>query len=519
MKLKKSLSLLLSAAAIAFVGCSEDFEPTYLDAISVSSSYVSLPDSGATVIELDAKGPWAITCCDTCTQLNEAHLKKQFDGLTITPTSGEAGHHEVSFIVKEKGFGKTANLFIHCNGKTQRINVIQGEVQVSTATCEEVLAGPDGKTYKVTGICKSIANTTYGNWYLEDATGEVYVYGTLDAKGQTKNFLSLGIEVGDEVTVVGPKKTYNGTVELVDVTVEAINKSLVKVDSLSDQNAAFPVEGGDLTVYLTCKGEGLGIEVEGDAKDWLTIANTTSGQNPVVTLRALPNEGGDRTGKVIFKTVSGGKEYSSELAVVQNGAIVTATVAEFLAAEVGNTQYRLTGVITNVANAQYGNVYIRDYTGEAYIYGIGGKGEFVALGLKEGDIVTLVGKRAAYKDSPQMGGGQYESHISVTPCTVSEFLAKPDSKTDYYMVTGEISSIANPTYGNLYIKDGDSELYVYGCYSGWGASGDFRKGFIEQSGIKVGDRLTMIGYKDTYNGTVELCGGTYFSHTSAEQPE
>lgn len=251
----------------------------------------------------------------------------------------------------------------------------------------------------------------------------------------------------------------------------------------------------------------------------MTIANTTSGQNPVVTLRALPNEGGDRTGKVIFKTVSGGKEYSSELAVVQNGAIVTATVAEFLAAEVGNTQYRLTGVITNVANAQYGNVYIRDYTGEAYIYGIGGKGEFVALGLKEGDIVTLVGKRAAYKDSPQMGGGQYESHISVTPCTVSEFLAKPDSKTDYYMVTGEISSIANPTYGNLYIKDGDSELYVYGCYSGWGASGDFRKGFIEQSGIKVGDRLTMIGYKDTHNGTVELCGGTYFSHTSVEQPE
>ena len=47
-----------------------------------------------------------------------------------------------------------------------------------------------------------------------------------------KNFLSLGIEVGDIVTVEGPKTTYNGTVELVNVTVINIEKSLIKVDSL-----------------------------------------------------------------------------------------------------------------------------------------------------------------------------------------------------------------------------------------------------------------------------------------------
>lgn len=518
MKLKYLFASLPIVIAAAITSCTEDFEPTYLDAIKVSSSYVALPDVGETVIELDAQGPWAITCCDTCTKMNEAHLKKQFDGLTITPLSGEAGHHKVSFSVQEVGYGKTANLFIHCNGKTQRIKIVQGEIQISTATCAEVNAGPDGKTYKVTGVCKSIANTTYGNWYLEDATGEVYIYGTLDAKGQTKNFLSLGIEVGDEVTVVGPKKTYNGTVELVDVTVEKIKKSLVKIDSLSVKEAVFPVDGGDISVFLTCKGEGLGVAVDKSA-DWITIANTTSGQNPVVTLRALPNAGGDRSGKVVFTTTSNGKQYSSELTVTQKGAIVTATVSEFLAAAVGDTQYRLTGVITSVANDQYGNVYVRDYTGEAYVYGIGKKGDFTALGLKVGDIVTVVGKRAAYKDSPQMGSGQYESHISVTPCTVSEFIAKPDSKTDYYMVTGDITSIDNPTYGNLYISDGTSELYVYGCYSGWGAAGDFRKGFISQAGINVGDRLTMIGYKDTYNGKIELCGGTYFSHTPANQPE
>ena len=60
-----------------------------------------------------------------------------------------------------------------------------------------------------------------------------------------------------------------------------------------------------------------------------------------------------------------------------------------------------------------------------------------------------------------------------------------------------------------------NELYVYGCYPGYGATGDNRKNFIANAGIHVGDQLTMIGYKDTYNGLIELCGGIYFSHTPA----
>ena len=71
----------------------------------------------------------------------------------------------------------------------QRINIIQGIATVSNATCAEVLAGPDSKTYRVTGTVTKIVNTTYGNWYLNDGTGEVYIYGTLDSKGGTKNFL------------------------------------------------------------------------------------------------------------------------------------------------------------------------------------------------------------------------------------------------------------------------------------------------------------------------------------------
>ena len=148
---------------------------------------------------------------------------------------------------------------------------------------------------------------------------------------------------------------------------------------------------------------------------------------------------------------------------------------------------------------------------------MGAQGEFESLGLKEGDIVTIVGKRGSYNGNPQMSkGGVYESHIPVTDISIAEFLTKPDDKNVYYRVSGIIESIDNPTYGNLYLTDGSNSLYVYGCYPGYGATGDNRKNWIATAGIEVEDELTMIGYKDTFNGKIELCGGIYFSHSKGE---
>ena len=197
-------------------------------------------------------------------------------------------------------------------------------------------------------------------------------------------------------------------------------------------------------------------------------------------------------------------------------AIIAASVAEFLAAEVGNTQYRLTGIITSVAKATYGNIYLRDFSGEVYVYGIGAKGDFEKLGLKEGDVVTLVGKRGEYNGTAQMTGAVCEESISVNEVTISEFLTKEDNPNVYYKVTGKLAEIANPTYGNVYLEDGDARVYVYGCYPGWGATGDARKNCLADKDITVGDKLTVIGVKSTNNGTVQVSNGVYFSHEKAE---
>lgn len=114
-----------------------------------------------------------------------------------------------------------------------------------------------------------------------------------------------------------------------------------------------------------------------------------------------------------------------------------------------------------------------------------------------------------------MTGGQYESSISVTEVTIDEFLTKADATDVYYKVTGTVDEIANATYGNLYLKSGDTRLYVYGCYPGWGATGDARKDCLANKDIAVGDELTVIGVKSTYKGTPQVNGGIYFSHKKA----
>lgn len=504
------------AALTMFVSCSDDNDPTYLDEVRVSSSYVAIPqDGGSTTITVTATGDWTlesqrwIAGKDTTVAATPKWLK-------VNTVSGAAGQTDITFSADATLDGRTCELLLNCGGKTQRINVIQGLSTISNATCAEVIAGPDSKTYRVTGTVTSIANTTYGNWYLNDGTGEVYIYGTLDAKGQTKNFLSLGLEVGDEVTVEGPKTTYNGTVELVDVTVVKINKSLIKVDSLSTTEA-LPLEGGDVTAFVTCKGNGISVEIPEDAKDWLFITAITAN---TVTFRALPNAGGDRETTVTFKTTDGKKEYTSQVAIAQKGAIVATSVGDFIKAAEDNTMYRITGVITDLyaSDKQGKSFYIKDFSGETLVYRAEG---FLDAGIGLGDVVEVVGKRGAYKDNPQMVNGSCTLIHDVKEVTIAEFLTMPDSKDTYYMVTGRITSLKGSNgkdndYGNLYISDGTNELYVYGTYPGWGAKGDARKFFIADNGLNVGDELTLIGYKDTYNGLVELCQTSCFAFKKAE---
>ena len=509
MKLRYFIPAFIALLGAMLVSCSDDDKITLLDEIQVSRSYVAIDkEGGSTSIIVTAKDAWSFD-----------DIEKIPSWLTITPQQGGAGETEVTFKADAALNGRNADLTICCAGRKQHIKVLQGLSEIKTATCAEVAAGNEGMTYRVTGAVNNIYNLEYGNFYINDGTGNLQIYGTLNKSGKTKGnpIADWGIEEGDIITVEGPLKFYNGAAELCDVTVIKLVKSLLKVESIDPENATIPLEGGNVTVNLTSKGNGVSVEIPEAAKSWLSISNITGGSAPTVTFHANANAGGDRSAEVTFKTSNGSQESAVTATIKQTGAIVAATVAEFLAAAEDNTQYRLTGVIQKVTKASSGDFTLRDYSGEVAIYHMGAQGEFESLGLKEGDIVTIVGKRGSYNGNPQMSkGGVYESHIPVTDISIAEFLTKPDDKNVYYRVSGIIESIDNPTYGNLYLTDGSNSLYVYGCYPGYGATGDNRKNWIATAGIEVEDELTMIGYKDTFNDKIELCGGIYFSHSKGE---
>lgn len=503
MKFSKIFTVLAAAAAL-FVGCVQEM-PGDLAELQVSSSFVAIPAAGGSAtITVKSNEAWSFN----------ALPEKVAAWLTVSPMSGSAGETTVNFTAPEAANTNAAELSINVGGKTQFINVKQpvASAEVALATCQEVLDGADGKSFRIKGVVSAIEANVYGNYNVTDETGTVYVYGTLDANGAEKNFASWGIENGDIVTVEGPKSTYNGKVELVNVTVVEIEKSLIKVEETPEEPIA--LEGGDFDIVLTCKGDGVSVIVPDAAKSWLSVTGiVTSGTKATVSFTAAPNAGGDRSTGLTFTTTSGGKNYTAETSISQKGAIIECSVADFLAAEVGDTQYRITGMVTSIAKADYGNIYISDWSGETYIYGIGAKGDFAKLGVEVGDIITVVGKRGAYNGSAQMTGGQYEKHIDVTEVDFPTFLAAEKSKDVYYRVTGTITNIEKADYGNLYIKDdAGNEIYVYGLYPGWGATGDARKGVIAAKEIAVGDILTVEGYKDVYKEKIELCGGIYVSH-------
>ncbi len=515
----KYIILSLIASLAVLVGCEQEgFH--FLDGLKVDSSYVSVPVAGGSnKIEVESAAGWTISDIP--------------DWLTVSPTSGAAGTSTVTFSAEATLDGRETTVLLTSEGKTQRINVIQGVAVVSTASCAEVLAGPDSKTYRVTGTVTSIVNTQYGNWYLDDGTGVVYIYGTLDNKGNEKNFLYWGLEVGDEITVEGPKTTYNGTVELVNVTVVKINKSLIKVAEMDPEDAVLPIEGGLFTVTLDNKGKGVYVEIPEDAQDWLSIASLAG---DVVTFRVAPNAGGDRETTIVFKTTDGKKDYTAQQALSQTGAIVEIEAGDFNELEDGNAQFRIKGIVTGIVMDKddatkynkYGNFYLNDNTGKVYVYGLlpeagGASGQDVlgSKGIKEGDLLTVVGPKGSYKGNPQMVNGYYVEHTPVTTISCADFNALEDGK-DLFLISGKVSGIVMDKddatkyskYSNFYVEDETGKVYVYGLVPTLsGASG---QNVLANLGVKEGDTITVVGPKGSYKGSAQMINAIYVSHTAAE---
>ena len=509
MKLNR-LFLTLAAIAATAVSCVKD-ELAQLDEVQVSQSYIALPTEGGSIdVTVTATDSWEITGIP--------------EWLTVAPASGVAGKTVVTFSAEATSTTNESVLKLLCSGKTQLLTVLQmaEKIELPISTCAEVNAAEDGPTFKIKGTITAIENTTYGNMYVTDETGSVYIYGTL-YEGAEKQFSKYGVEVGDIVVVEGPRGSYKGTPQLVNATILAIEKSLIKVESVDPETAELPIEGGILTVTLTAKGDGVEVVIPEENKSWISVSGmNVSGTSAVVSFNIAENAGGDRSSELSFKTTKSGKEYTAVTSFSQKGAIIEATAAEINAAADGDTQYRITGYVSKVANTQYGNLYIRDHSGEVFVYGTN---DFASTGIEEGDIITVVGPKTSH-NGPQMKNVTLENRIDVKDIDLASFKALADDSETWYRISGTVAESTEPntkldleTYGNLALTDGTNEVYVYGVVPGWGGASKL----FGTLGVKLGDKLTIVCHKASFTKDEytlhQASKAFYVSHETPADPE
>ena len=509
MKLNR-LFLTLAAIAATAVSCVKD-ELAQLDEVQVSQSYIALPTEGGSIdVTVTATDSWEITGIP--------------EWLTVAPASGVAGKTVVTFSAEATSATNESVLKLLCSGKTQLLTVLQmaEKIELPISTCAEVNAAEDGPTFKIKGTITAIENTTYGNMYVTDETGSVYIYGTL-YEGAEKQFSKYGVEVGDIVVVEGPRGSYKGSPQLVNATILAIEKSLIKVESVDPETAELPLEGGILTVTLTAKGDGVEVVIPEENKSWISVSGmNVSGTSAVVSFNIAENAGGDRSSELSFKTTKSGKEYTAVTSFSQKGAIIEATAAEINAAADGDTQYRITGYVSKVANTQYGNLYIRDHSGEVFVYGTN---DFASTGIEEGDIITVVGPKTSH-NGPQMKNVTLENRIDVKDIDLASFKALADDSETWYRISGTVAESTEPntkldleTYGNLALTDGTNEVYVYGVVPGWGGASKL----FGTLGVKLGDKLTIVCHKASFTKDEytlhQASKAFYVSHETPADPE
>ncbi len=184
------------------------------------------------------------------------------------------------------------------------------------------------------------------------------------------------------------------------------------------------------------------------------------------------------------------------------------TVAEFIAAANKSTYYKLKGTVSKF-NPTYCSFDLTDETGTIYVYSVADKTAWSTV--KDGGIVEIAGlyDYFATKSQHEVVKAQFLSFseattpVEIVNATVAEFIAAEKSVTKKYRVSGTITEIQNPTYGNLKLKDDTGEVLIFGVKK----DKDAANTSFSELGAEVGDKLTVVGFRDEYNGTIEMTSG------------
>ena len=385
MKLRNYILSILAGAALA-AGCAQEQVISSIAEFKPEKSYIGLPlEGGINTTPVKATASWSF---DTSAIP---------EWLTVSPTSGGAEVEHIVFAAEPNtgNSERSVNLVVNVGGKQQRFTVIQagpGEVEAPLSTIAQVAAGNDGETFRIRGTVTSIVNTNYGNLYVSDDTGSIYIYGLFNAKGQypkdAGGWATFGVEVGDVITVQGPRTLYNGTtLELVDATLINVEKSLIEVDP---SEIAVGSDAGTFTVSVTSKANGMAVL---PSESWVRVTDIAAGEKDAVVYSFAYDANtttASRTATIQFKAANS----SRAVTVTQEGIPPTGqSITEIVALPDNSGVETLESTVA--AKTTKGFV-LSDGSTAIYVYDNG------ANPVEIGDVVKVLATKTTYNGVPEL---------------------------------------------------------------------------------------------------------------------
>ena len=341
--------------------------------------------------------------------------------------------------------------------------------------------------YRLTGVIKEIVKEEYGNFYFKEEASEtfVYVYGLTKAPvaKNDKSFASLGLKVGDKVTLVGQRGQYpNAKVEeqkeqvsnAYFISSETGGDTPAPEKNLTVENAAVEVEATATSATFTVKSnvEWTVTKAEGD---WVTKFTESGSNDGTITVEFAANEGALRTAK--FEVAGADKKVEITLTQKAAGeapAVEYKSLAELnaaiLAAGTEGIDFTLNlskpAVLTRIC-ADNKTSYFQDETAGVMFYGYVLEGAFLGLTV-EG---VIKGTGVVYNGLPEVTSfydvtGAKLGATKTIPCTELT-IAQLNADFNKYLnmqvkLTGvEVSEAFSNSDKNGKVKQGADELAIY----------------------------------------------------------
>ena len=138
--------------------------------------------------------------------------------VSANPFSVPAGSHLTISVETDKGSASDERSYEQAlNFDAGTVNTAEFDFSDPKQTIEKLTVAEflakevdENTYYELTGTVSNIISDEYGNFYLTDETGTVYVYGLTATKvtSNDKSFSSIGLREGDEVTLHGTRDNY-----------------------------------------------------------------------------------------------------------------------------------------------------------------------------------------------------------------------------------------------------------------------------------------------------------------------